>query len=643
MAVTAYFILLFSFLAAVTLALGAGFQLLRGKACGLIWLERGHLAISAGLTASSGILLAAFAFCDFSLVYVAEHSNLALPLPYRLAAFWAGQEGSLLFWTLAAALICLIFKRSYAYTRLGDETRLMFWALHFVGLAFFLLLLVVWSDPFTAFPAPPVDGEGLNPILRHPAMILHPPLLFIGYAGLLIPACLAAAQSFTGRAEVEASWVLLSRPYALAAWIALSVGIILGAWWSYMELGWGGYWAWDPVENASLVPWLLCTAFLHSAALERRRKILSRANVLLGVLTFVSTLVATWLTRGGAADSLHSFGQSRVGTPLLWAVAAGVILALGAAFRARVNPSTEQRPYYPENLPHILSRYGLTQLGVWLLVALALIILAATLSPSLSGLISTRPFSLTPDFYNRACPPLFIGLVALIFAAFLRGPHGAFPVKRFIFWLLILGIPIFVALGPSQPISALAALFCIAVLALPVTRLSKKGGDNSLDRLNFSTYAIHMGFALMALGAAISGPYKLETSAALAPGGQATLGGYVFTLKADDFLSDKNEYTAVQSVEILVADRNNQPVGALKPSLVIHQQTGMRTSGAATLSSLREDIYAALQGRAGNKNIILLSIHPFINWLWIGGALLCLAAMARLIRLRRGTSAPRPS
>ena len=638
MAITAYFILLFSFFAAVTCACGAGVQLLRGGERGLIWLERGHKAVSLGLTASSGILIAAFALCDFSLIYVAEHSSLALPLPYRLAAFWAGQEGSLLFWTLAAALICLIFQHSYAYKRLGGNTRFLFWALHFISLAFFLLLLIVWSNPFSTFPSPPADGEGLNPILRHPAMILHPPLLFIGYAGLLIPACLAVAQSFTKRKDAEAAWVLLSRPYALAAWIALSLGIILGAWWSYMELGWGGYWAWDPVENASLVPWLLCTAFVHSAALERRRQILSRSNVLLAVLTFTSTLVATWLTRGGAADSLHSFGQSPVGTPLLWAVSAGVILALGAAFCARGGSSAEQRNHHPEKLPPILSRDGLTQLGVWLLVALALIILSATLSPSISGLISARPFSLTPDFYNRACPPLFIGLTALIFAAFLRDPHGAFPLKRFIFWLLILGVPIAIALGPSQPLSALAALFCIAILALPVTRLSKKLGDKNLNRLNFSTYAIHMGFALMVLGVAISGPYKLETTVALAPGEQTTLGGYAFTLKADNFISNEAAPDAAQNVEILVTDRSNQPLGELKPSLVIHQQTGMRTSEAATLSSLREDIYAALQGRAGNKNILLLSIHPFINWLWIGGALLCLAALVRLVILGRGTS-----
>ena len=635
MPIAAYVILTFSFFAALALAAVAAVQLLKGRTRGLNWLEYGHFAIFAGLAAASAVLLLSLISGNFDLAYVTAHTDRTLPLLYRICALWAGQEGSLLIWATAAATFCLIFQLSRVYTRLGDSTRLMFWALHFLIMAFFLLLLITWSNPFTRLIPAPADGLGLNPVLRHPGMILHPPLLLFGYAGLILPACLAAAQSFVPRKGSEYHWIMLIRPYTLAAWLMLTTGIILGAWWSYMELGWGGYWAWDPVENASLVPWLLVTAFLHTALLERNRQILSRTNVLLAGLAFTATLTATWLTRGGAVASLHSFGQSPVAAPLFLAVLLSLALAVAAA--AALPAHQTGSPAMPRTLPTPLSRDGLICLGVWLLLVLAAVILAATLAPALSGLWSEQPTGLTPTFYNRVCLPLFTALTALIFAAFLRGPHGPFPWVRAALWLAVIGLPLSLLLGVSEPLSTLAVILSLAIAALGFTCLPKIWSAKARCHLPPTAYALHLGFAIMVLAVAASGPHKLEVTATLAPGQQARLGEYTFTLREITQADDTFSRRLIDTAHLDITGPGGGSLGTLAPTLVLHYKTHRITTTheAVVLSSLSRDIYAALLSRhEDGKATLALSLHPLVNWLWIGGALMCLAAVARLARHR---------
>ncbi len=636
MSIAAYVILTFSFFAALGLTAVAAGQLLKGRTRGLNWLEYGHLAITLSLAAAVILLLLSLISGNFALVYVAVHTDRALPLLYRICALWAGQEGSLLLWAAAAAAFCLIFRFSRVYTRLGDSTRLMFWALHFLIMAFFLLLLITWSNPFTRLIPAPQDGLGLNPVLRHPGMILHPPLLLLGYAGLILPACLAAAQSFVPRKGSEYQWIMLTRPYTLTAWLLLTAGIILGAWWSYMELGWGGYWAWDPVENASLIPWLLATAFLHTALLERNRQILSRANVLLAGLAFSATLIATWLTRGGAVASLHSFGQSPVSVPLFLAVLISLALVIAAAAAARPVRQVGH-PATPRAMPAPLTRDGLICLGVWLLLALAAVILAATLAPAVSGLWSAQPVGLTPAFYNRVCLPLFIALAAILFAAFLREPQGPFPWVRAALWLVVIGLPLALLLGPARPLSALAFLFSLAFAALGFTCLPRIWSAKARCHLNPAAYALHLGFAVMVLAVAASGPHKLETTTTLAPGQQARLGDYTFTLREITQADDTFGRRLIDTAHLHITGPGGKPAGDLAPTVILHYKTHniTVTHEAVILSSLSRDIYAALLSRhEDGKATLALSIHPLINWLWIGGALMCLAAAARLARHR---------
>ena len=258
--------------------------------------EKAHWGVSLCLLVASACLLHGLYWQDYSLKYVADYTDNVLPLFYRLTAFWAGQPGSMLFWALAVGIMGSIFACTGGYRRLKDTTRLWFWVFFLVIMAFFALLLCVWNNPFIMLDPAPADGNGLNPLLQNPGMIFHPPLLFLGYGGFAVPTCLALAQALSRQPD-ETRWFDLTRTITLLAWSFLTAGIVLGMWWAYMELGWGGYWAWDPVENASLIPWLVGTAALHTAIVEKRRGLLTRFNVLLMGLTTLTTFFATFLVR----------------------------------------------------------------------------------------------------------------------------------------------------------------------------------------------------------------------------------------------------------------------------------------------------------------------------------------------------------
>ena len=414
------------------------------------------LGLTLVYTLASAILLYAFLACDFRVEYVAQYSDRGLPLFYRITAFWAGQSGSMLFWAWSVALSGACFVLLKAYTKLGERSRLWFCLLFFCIMGFFSLILIVWSNPFDTLNFTPQDGQGLNPLLQNPGMIFHPPLLFLGYGGFVVPGCLALAQTLSGRLHdpqngkrLEEHWGQASRPFILVAWALLTAGIVLGAWWAYMELGWGGYWAWDPVENASLIPWLIATAYLHTAVIGSRRGKLQRTNVFLMALTTISAFFATYLVRSGVIESLHAFGGGGVGTPLLIFTLASLYLALvivvcepgpaakrpnktlGMVATAFVvlcfagtllygfkdmappiwllglftlallalpllykSPNVQARP-----LEDLTSREGLLLLVAWLLLAISFVILVATMWPviitALGGIAPYLPESLS--------------------------------------------------------------------------------------------------------------------------------------------------------------------------------------------------------------------------------------------------------
>lgn len=330
--------LLLSMLAAVGLCAYAGMKALKDDFGSVGLLEKGQIGLTAIVLLVSAVLLQALAARDFSYVYVRDYTDTFLPLFYAVTAFWAGQNGSFLFWYLCVAVMGALMIYAPGYSRLDTRTRVYFWIIFYLVEIFFLYALTGPSNPFLKLDPVPTEGRGLNPLLQNPGMIFHPPLLFLGYAGYTIPCCLALASRLSGNSR---EWLELSRNWNIAAWVFLTAGIILGAWWSYMELGWGGYWAWDPVENASLIPWLAGTAYMHTAIVGRTRKTLMRTNVFMVALTFLLCFFATFVVRSGMIDSLHAFGGSKMGIPLLVFMVFSLFLTFFVCLVRRQDDPTE--------------------------------------------------------------------------------------------------------------------------------------------------------------------------------------------------------------------------------------------------------------------------------------------------------------
>ena len=686
--------------------------------------ETAQWLILGMLTLGLGVLLQACVTLDFRLNYVVQYTDTTLPLFYRITALWAGQSGSLLFWAWSVAVSGALFRLTPTYGRLSPGTRLWFWAFFLSIMAFFLLLLITWNDPFAVWkdqsglPAPPPkDGYGLNPQLQSLGMIFHPPLLFLGYGGFAAPGCLALAQTLSKRAESrkEPAWGSAVRPFTLTAWALLTAGIILGSWWAYTEMGWGGYWAWDPVENASLIHWLAATAYLHTAVIERRNGKLGRTNVFLMAATTVSAFFATYLVRGGTIASLHSFSVSEVALPLLLFTLAGFGLVLFISLAAPVDTRQElENPFF--------SKEGLLILVSWILLALACIILLATLSPVLvSGLreLALRILpgrlpadipALGPGFYNRACLPLFAVPALLLLICPFRAWNASFPgspARTAI--ALILALPalfsplllrllpagsayallpsaagyipllfigaIILLLFPSrtdsgsprafQGVLALLALAAVALFRLGVDQpvalvaascaLAAMGGIAVLFALNpglfrarsaLAAHGAHLGLLMITLGVAFSGPYHARYSLTLETGESAGRGEYSFTLtgvhSGQAGTAGTPNYRYVQAD--LAVFKNGRPMGTVSPQTRRYAKFERQPyAEVATLFSLGNEIYATLLSAGELDRVtLMLAVNPLINWIWLGGILLCLSPLLGLIRLKRNIQAAAP-
>ena len=603
------------------------YDIWRGRGDMLPLVEKLHWFTAAALLLASAILLHALYWHDFELKYVAGYTDLTLPVFYRLTAFWAGQEGSLLFWALSVALGGTLFAVTGACKSLTPATRLWHWVFFYAIVAFFTLILTTWSNPFIVQTPPPKDGNGLNPLLQNPGMIFHPPLLFLGYGGFAVPSCLALAQTLSGRRHEEEAWFRLTRPFLILAWLFLTAGIVLGAWWAYMELGWGGYWAWDPVENASLLPWLISTAALHTLIIEERCRKLGRVNVVMIALTTVSAFFATYLVRSGVVESVHAFGDGSVGTPLTTFVLAGLLVALWTAFWA----GAEGRPLAGPG-----SREGLLTLLAWILLALAAIILAATLWPQISKLWTSIPEGLDATFYNRVCLPLAaVVVIMMALCPWLRMNGGLNRKNAFmglIACMFISAAALWMA-GYRQSTALIAAAAAFGLVYNAVLMLK----NTAVFRSPSTLWALgaHLGMALVTIGIAFSGPYAEDKDMALTPGQSDRIQGYTATLL--DIGSGRRpgyEYVGAR-IEV---QKSGKRLGLIAPERRIYDKFGaMQFSEVDTIPGFGDEIYASLLSFDGEKRVLVkISVKPFVNWLWIGGALLSLLPLLCLRRRKSG-------
>ena len=496
----------------------------------------------AGLTITAFVLLESmFLRDDFSNEVVATHSSTTTPLFYKLAAAWSSQEGSLLLWlrllSIWSSLVLILVRR-----RLKDVTPYATAVL--LGLAaFFAALMVFLEPPFEVLPVAPTEGTGLNPLLRHPSMMIHPPMLYSGYTLFAIPFAFAIAALWVRR--VDAEWIRSTRRFALAAWIFLSIGILLGARWSYAELGWGGYWAWDPVENASLMPWLIGTAFIHSVMIQEKRGMLKVWNVSLILATGILCLLGTFLVRSGILQSIHAFGASTLGVPFIVLITVLIFGSIWLVTSRRAMLRSEH------SLDSLWSRESVFLANNIVFVGLCLVVWWGTFFPLISEAVTGDPASVGPPWFDRYVVPLTIILVLLSgIAPLIAWRRGTLAnARRNLLWpTLTAGVALVVLLvaGIGERPWALAMFVVAAFVLAAVVQEFWRGtvarramADESVpvalaqlvrrNRRRYGGYLVHAGVAILFVGVAASSAFQDVVDTRLQVGQTTEVGAYDVT------------------------------------------------------------------------------------------------------------------
>jgi cytochrome c-type biogenesis protein CcmF len=509
---------------------------------GRAWIASGRRAVYAlafTLVVSFAILEVAFLSSDFSFRLVAENSSTTTPPFYRATAIWSSQEGSLLLWaTLLSGWSSLIL---FLTRRRAQEIAPYATAVLLALAAFFCGLLVFLVNPFGRMSPAPVEGLGLEPLLRHPSMMFHPPMLYSGYTLFTIPFAFAVGALVTRR--LDADWIRTTRPFALAAWLALGTGIVLGARWSYSELGWGGYWGWDGVENASLMPWLTGTAFLHSVMIQEKRGMLKMWNVSLVLATGILAILGTFLVRSGILSSIHAFGASTLGVPFV--VLIGTMVALSVALVVTRAPQLRS----DHRLDSLLSREAIFLLNNLVLVALCFVIFWGTFFPLISEAITGHRASVGPPWFGRYVAPLALVLVLLsgLGPVFAWRRTSVAGLRRALFIPTVAAGATLVALLAAGGVArrpAALILFCLAAFVVAVVAqefwrgvearraMSNDSVPRALaslvrrNRRRYGGYIVHAGIAVLFVGIAASSSFQNIRDVRLAPGQSTRVSGY---------------------------------------------------------------------------------------------------------------------
>ena len=497
----------------------------------------------AGLALTATVILqAAFLRSDFSYKLVAEGSSTDTPGFYKFTAMWATQDGSLLLW----AVLMSLFASAVLYTTRRSLRDIAPWATAVLAsiAGFFLLLMVGWENPFETLAVVPAEGVGLNPLLRHPAMMIHPPMLYTGYVGFAVPFAFAIGALIVR--QTGADWIRATRRFALIAWTFLGAGIMLGALWSYSELGWGGYWAWDPVENASLMPWLIGTAFIHSIMVQEKRGMLKVWNVSLIVATFALSLMGTFLVRSGILDSIHAFGASTVGRQLL--ILIGIVLIGSTALIVSRLDDLRSKA----KLDTLLSREAFFLANNLVLVALCVVVFWGTFFPLISEALSGEEASVGPPWFNRVTTPLALVLVALAAIGPVvpwRRAGRALLLRSFRLPLTVAAVTLVALLAFTDAADSTLSLVMFVLISLVLSvvfqelwrgtrarqTIAKVAWPRALGQLigrnrrRYGGYVVHSGIALLFLGVAASSAFQIQRDVRLSPGESFEVGGYEIT------------------------------------------------------------------------------------------------------------------
>lgn len=602
--------------------------------------QRAVWAVAGLMTLAAVVLVHAFVTHDFGVRYVFEHSSRAMPLHLVAASFWGGQAGSLLYWAWTLALFAAVV----AFRHRERDRPLMPWVLAtLMGIeVFFLVVLTFVSNPFARFPAPLPDGRGLNPLLRDPGMLVHPPMLLAGYMSFSVPFAFALAALLSGR--VDNQWIRSSRSYALLAWAIQSAGLLLGGWWAYHVLGWGGYWGWDPVENVALMPWLAATAFVHSVMVQQRRDMLKVWNFVLIILSFNLAIFGTFVVRSGVLTSVHSFAQSAIGPYFLVFLTLTTLIALGALF------ARWSRIRSAQQFDALLSREAGFLLNNLLFMAVLAATFWGTIFPLLSEAVQGTKITVGAPFYNQVNGPLFLALLLLMGFGPLLGWRRTSPAVlwRNVRWPVaatVVGTALAFALGVRLPAALLATVALLfsgavhvqefwrgAVARRSTTRESwpaALSGLVSRHRQRYGGYLVHIGVVILAAGIAGSTMYQVQRELELAPGESTTLAGYTvrFAGMSEYRLPDAVARTATVRIE-----RGGSVVAEIYPAKLFFRNFEQQpTTHVAIHSTLAEDVYVYLAGWTTTGAATLhIFVNPMVLWVWLGGLVAILGAIVAL-------------
>jgi cytochrome c-type biogenesis protein CcmF len=630
------------------------------------WIESARLAlllIFPLVTVSLVALTILLVDQRFDVAYVYSVTSAEMPIYLRLTAVWGGQSGSLLFWSWMLAGYCTFF----ALRKWRDDADLLPWSLVvvFLTLAFFLLLNVFLETPFEhfwhmpdgsrvlsvlqpvgAWPLMPQDGQGLNPLLRHPGMIWHPPALYLGFIGFIIPFALAVSSLASGRRDRR--WVDIARPWMLIAWVFLSLGLVLGMRWAYDILGWGGYWGWDPVEIAALMPWLSATAWIHTAVLQRRGGHYIRWNFVLVILTFVLVIFGTFITRSGMLSSVHAFAGSEIGLPMFIYTA---ILSLGS-LSLLVYRWRDLRTDYVSSFG--FSTETLTLFSNLVLLSILMVCFLGVIYPIVSELLTDTQITVGPAWYKRITGPL------LILQLFLVGicPLAGWSVTKLMrnrkwLWVLLplsllapLGVWIF---GNVRHWLVLLSLWLVAfgvgiLIADYLQQAARQQGKTAGQiltalwapiRRNHRRYGgmlVHFGIILMSLGIIGIEGLQQETQSTLALGEDVYLAGYTFKFEGLEHFEEGDGRLVTEA--LLAVTRDGKPVGALYPQREIYPSMGLAITQPGLQSNLAVDLYAVLidwRPISQDEATFRVFINPMVTWLWVGTGVLTLGAVVAIL------------
>ena len=584
---------------------------------------------------------------DFNVEYVAAYTSRNLPIFYTWSALYAGQKGSLLFW---ASVLSLFGSLAMLLTARRHRPLLPYVAGVVCAVAAFFLSVMLFgqANPFQRLPYTPLDGSGLNPQLQNPGMVFHPPMLYLGYISITIPFAFAMAALLSKR--LDADWLVAIRKWTLLSWLFLSIGICLGMWWAYVELGWGGYWAWDPVENASLLPWLTMTAFLHSVMIQEKRGMLKKWNLALIIGSWLLSIFGTFITRSGVISSVHSFTQSNVGYFFLFfLIAAGT--ASFALYANRLPLLTAEA-----RLESMVSREASFLFNNLLFVGIAFSVLWGTLFPILSELVQGTKVTVGPPFFNQVNIPLGLALLALTgigpLIAWRRaslpnlqrqfavpGTVGAFTILI----LLVAGMRDFYALV-AIGLGAFVAATIVQEFARGTRARHHQYGEPYLlalgrliarNRRRYGGYVVHTGMVILFV--AFAGmAFKTETEATLRPGESVSLRSpygqtYTFTHLGISQYDALNRLVTAASVEVR---RDGTKIGMLNPEKRQHvdsfgRPTFQPSTEPSIMSMLREDLYGVLGGVVDGTEqaVFRFTINPLVWWVWYGGMIVALGGL----------------